>query len=655
MMANAAPVPSALHAGIAVAPAGRGRGQGQRDGRPGQKGEQNVPMRVNSALALRAAALAAAILLGAPVPPAPASSPGADQGGQRQDRLESWVGASLSGSYLAGRHAARQRDYEHAARFFESTLAMDPANARLLHRAFVLYASTGQWAKADELARRILRVSPQQRLAHLVLGLKAVEEGDTARAREHFSKAARTPVGELTSALLTAWTYAAEKRLSQALEALKPLEKYDAFASFRDFHAALIADLLGSPTRAERLYARAWKEVSGSLRISQAYVNFLRRQGRIGEARKVCRKFLSSAPENAVMRATCEDLRKNPARRPAPLIRSAREGMAEALFSLASALTDDRSIDIALVYARMALRMRPDFPVAWMLLGEIFETMRKYDQAVKAYGHIPATHPLRVPAEIQIALALDDLKRTDEAIKRLRRLARAHPREYKVHLTLGNILRAHERWKEAAAAYSRALALMGAPQPRHWTVYYFRGIAHERSGRWKEAEADFRLALKLNPDHPSVLNYLGYSLIDRGEKLNEALEMVRKAVDARPNDGYIVDSLGWAYYRLGRYKEAVEQLERAVELRPDDPVINDHLGDAYWKVGRKLEARFQWQHALDAKPEPKDEKRIRLKLKLGLDAVERMEKAARKKAELSDGGEQTRTEPSAAADPPARD
>ncbi len=568
--------------------------------------------------------------------PAWAAQPAGGEKDMAGAALERWIGTSQSGSYLAGRQAARQRDYEHAARFFESTLAMDPANPNLLHRAFVLYASTGQWAKADELARRILRVSPDQRLAHLVLALRAVEAKDWKIARKHLKDAARTPVGELASALLTAWTYAAERNLARAMAALKPLEKYEAFRNFRDFHAALIADFLGSPARAERLYARAWKDVPGSLRISQAYVDFLRRQGKTGEARKVCRKFLASAPENAIMRALCADLEKNPARRPKPMIRSARDGMAEALFSLASALTDDRSIDIALVYARMALRLRPDFPVAWMLLGEIFETMRKYDKAAEAYEHVPADHPLRVPAEIQIALALDDLERTDEAIARLRRLARAHPREYKIFLTLGNILRAHERWQEAAKAYSRALALMGKPQPRHWTIYYFRGIAYERAGQWPRAEADFRLALKLNPDHPSVLNYLGYSLIDRGEKLDEALDMVKKAVEARPNDGYIVDSLGWAYYRLGRYEEAVKHLERAVELRPEDPVINDHLGDAYWKVGRRLEAAFQWRHALDAKPEPKDEKRIRLKLKMGLDAVERMERGQKQKAQGND-------------------
>jgi len=169
--------------------------------------------------------------------------------------------------------------------------------------------------------------------------------------------------------------------------------------------------------------------------------------------------------------------------------------------------------------------------------------------------------------------------------------------------------------------------LIGQPERRHWFLFYVRGIAYERSGRWEEAERDFRKALELEPDQPNVLNYLGYSLVEKGIKLDEALEMIRKAVEKRPNDGYITDSLGWALYRLGRYEEAVEPMERAVELTPLDPVINDHLGDVYWMVGRKREARFQWKRALSFGPDEKDAARIRRKLEVGLDKVLEEERA----------------------------
>jgi Flp pilus assembly protein TadD len=149
-------------------------------------------------------------------------------------------------------------------------------------------------------------------------------------------------------------------------------------------------------------------------------------------------------------------------------------------------------------------------------------------------------------------------------------------------------------------------------------IYYFRGICYERSKQWPKAEADMKQALELFPDQPLVLNYLGYSWIDQGINLDDGMRMIQRAVDQRADDGYIVDSLGWAYYRIGNYEEAVKHLERAVELKPEDPTINDHLGDGYWKVGRVLEARFQWSHARDLKPDPEDLAKIEDKLKSGL-------------------------------------
>ena len=159
---------------------------------------------------------------------------------------------------------------------------------------------------------------------------------------------------------------------------------------------------------------------------------------------------------------------------------------------------------------------------------------------------------------------------------------------------------------------------MDEPGPQHWSVYYFRGIAFERAGRWENAEPDFRKALRFQPEQAAVLNYLGYSLIEKRLNLTEAFEMVEKAVGLRPNDGYIVDSLGWGHYQLGRYEEAAKLLERAAGLRPEDPVINDHLGDALWRVGRRLEAKFQWQYALDSNPTDSDAEKIRKKLIEGL-------------------------------------
>ncbi|HYH70368.1 MAG TPA: tetratricopeptide repeat protein, partial [Methyloceanibacter sp.] len=182
-------------------------------------------------------------------------------------------------------------------------------------------------------------------------------------------------------------------------------------------------------------------------------------------------------------------------------------------------------------------------------------------------------------------------------------LIKEHPKDVRPLDALGNILRSHERYEEARGYYSRAIELVSRPTKDNWALFYSRGVCNERLKDWPGAEADFKKALVLSPDESLVLNYLGYSWVDQGRNLKQGIEYIRQAVKLKPDDGYYVDSLGWAYYRLGNIEAAVEHLERAVELRPDDPVINDHLGDVYWKVGRKLEAKYQWQQALTLKPE----------------------------------------------------
>jgi Flp pilus assembly protein TadD len=224
-------------------------------------------------------------------------------------------------------------------------------------------------------------------------------------------------------------------------------------------------------------------------------------------------------------------------------------------------------------------------------------------------------------AVVRIAENLDSLGDRDEALRRLGNIVTTNPGDVEALSVLGDMQRSAEKYAEAADTYTKALAAVGGDAPGDWRFYYVRGIAFERNKQWNEAEADFKKALVLNPDQPQVLNYLGYSWVDQGTNLMPALEMIQKAVAASPNDGYIIDSLGWAYFRLGRFDEAVEQLEQAVQMRSTDPEINDHLGDAYWRAGRELEARFQWNIAAAVDDEGAVKERVAKKLANGLDAV----------------------------------
>jgi Flp pilus assembly protein TadD len=266
---------------------------------------------------------------------------------------------------------------------------------------------------------------------------------------------------------------------------------------------------------------------------------------------------------------------------------------------------------------QLALYLRPGLDIGLALRGELFEAEENWSGAAKSFSAVSPHSPLAAFAAVSRARDLARLERFDEATALMRVSVKTDPNDVDALVALGDLYRAQEKWRDAAATYGRALNVTGADQ--QWQILYARGVALERSGDWPQAEALLQKALVLQPDQPQILNYLGYSWIDRGEHLTQALELIGKAVAAKPDDGYIVDSLGWAYFRLGDYANATRFLERAVELKPDDPTINDHLGDAYWRVGRRLEARFQWNHALAFKPADEDAKKIAKKLADGLD------------------------------------
>ncbi|MEO0760309.1 MAG: tetratricopeptide repeat protein, partial [Pseudomonadota bacterium] len=323
-------------------------------------------------------------------------------------------------------------------------------------------------------------------------------------------------------------------------------------------------------------------------------------------------------------------------RTPPPVVTTGRQGAAEALFGISGFLTRGPNAIIGLAYARLASYLNPDLIDAKILMAQMLRRDSQYDLAIAAFEAVPRDVPEALGAQIGRAQSMQAADEIEPAVIAMREVTARFPRSVEAHTALGDMLRQEERFGEAAVAYDAAIRLTDPVEERHWLLFYQRGIAYERSDQWDLAEADFMRALDLRPEQPLVLNYLGYSWVELRRNLPEAQEMIEKAVEQRPDDGYIVDSLGWVLFRLGQFPEAAEQMERAVELRPVDPVINDHYGDTLWMVGRKTEARFQWKRALSFEPEPEEEARIRDKLKRGLDAVLADEAAAGQPAIISD-------------------
>jgi tetratricopeptide (TPR) repeat protein len=542
---------------------------------------------------------------------------------------------SSSGSYLAARHAGVQRDAAAASAYYRAALRSDPKNSELLQRAFLSVLAEGDVEEAVRLAEQVLQQDRNDRIARLVVGVRLLKQKKYPLAKVNLAQSVRGPITDLTAALLGAWASYGANDAKGAIEAIDKLQGAEWYALFKDLHAGLILDLAGNKKEAGKRFERAIKLDATALRLVESYGSWLSRNGRADEALKVFGAFDAQLPRHPLIVEAMDALKRN---KPLPpLVETAQIGAAEVLYGLGAALGRRGGEDLGLVYLQLALYLAPNQPLALLSLADLYEQLKNPQLAIKVYEHVPHGSPLRRNSEIQLATNLDTLDRTDEAKHRLQKLINEHPGDVEAIMALGNILRGRKLFDECAKVYSKGIATIANPERPNWLIFYFRGICNERDKKWQDAEADLKQALKLFPDQPHVLNYLGYSWIDQGQNLDEGMRMIRRAVEQRPDDGYIVDSLGWAHYRLGAYDEAVKNLERAVELKPDDPTINDHLGDAYWKTGRALEARFQWSHARDLKPEPEDLDKIKKKLEIGL-AEETSSSASNAPKKPGDGG-----------------
>jgi tetratricopeptide (TPR) repeat protein len=551
------------------------------------------------------AALALSLTLGGLMQPAPA---GADSG---------------SGAYLAGRQALYDSDFEEAALYYSRALVRDPSNPQLMESLTLSQLALGRADRALPVARQMESLGIRSQIAQMVIVANLIE---TENYEDMLARDPETQgVSPLVDGLLLAWSHMGTGAVSKALAQFDTVAEEKGLAGFALYHKAMALALVGDYEGAEAMFAEDdGKLTMISRRAALARVEIQSQLGRNSDALDVISSVFGGNLDPGL--AEISDQLKADEKLPFTQVTSVRDGMAEVFFTIGAALKGEAADDYALIYSRMAGVLRPDHIDALLLSAELLDSLGQYELSVATYKQVPAGHPDHYAAELGRAEALRRAAKPDAAIEVLEQLAQDYPTLPSVHTALGDLQRQQEDYALAVSAYDRALEFSKPGAQSNWFVLYARGISHERLKQWEQAEADFRAALELYPDQPQVLNYLGYSMVEKQINLDEALDMIERAVAARPDSGYIVDSLGWVLYRLGRYDDAVSHMEKAVELMPVDPVVNDHLGDVFWAVGRMLEAEFQWKRALsfidpDDTDGEADPDRIRRKLEVGLDAV----------------------------------
>lgn len=528
----------------------------------------------------------------------------------------------LAGNYLAARAASMHSDYANAAQYYALASIVDSSNPAILENAAVAYMAMGQFDVAAPLSRGLAQIMPNNQVASMARMTDALAKGVTPEISAEL--AAGNQIGPLVDQLLHGWAELELGNIGPAFEAFDTLIAEEDYKNFGLYHKGLALAVVGDYEGAEAILSgREFGQVSQTQRGVRAVAQILSQLGRWEVAVGLLGE--SFDPSNPVIGDLIDRLSSG---EPVPVstVPDARAGMSEAFYSIAIALNGQAEDSFTLLYARMAHYVDPRNTDAALLAANLLEQMRQYELASDTYALVPAEDPAYLAAKLGQAEALGDGGDRAGAIDALTELSERYDAVPAVFSTLGEVLHRDEQYAKAAKAYTRALELRPTQTPDQWYVYYVRGIAHERTGDWPAAEADFRTSLTLNPGQPNVMNYLGYSLVEKRQKLDEALELIRGAVEARPESGYITDSLGWVLYRLGRFDEAVAPMERAAALEPVDPVVNDHLGDVYWAVGRTREAQFQWSRALSfvdvgESAGEADPDRIRRKLDVGLDVV----------------------------------
>jgi tetratricopeptide (TPR) repeat protein len=544
----------------------------------------------------------------------------------KQSDLPVQIG-SFSGAFLAAKVAEGDDDIPNAIAYYKRALSFDPDNQSLQQSLLLALISEGDFDQALPWADKLKTLPDVERFSRLMLAVDDFRKKDYSGAQNLLQLSVQSDLDKLITGLMTGWARAGGGDAKGALDDLAKLEGPDWYGLFVGYHRALIADQGGLDGEAENIYKASLDNVSAGgtapetwLRAADSYARFLARKGRKKDALDVLDKVDAFASGRVPAAALRKDIEAG--KQVGRLVRDPQEGASEVLLDLGTAMNRNGGEVFVRLYLQLARALNPDGDALLLQLAALAEQQNDAEEAIDLYAKIPADSPMKRVADLQRGLNLADLGRRDEAISELSKLLDQQPDDMRAYLALGGVYASKEDFRNAASVYDRAVDRLKKPTKADWNIYYQRGIAYERLKEWPKAEPNFRTALVLYPDQPQVMNYLGYSWVDMNMNLGQAMDLIRKAVDLRPGDGYIVDSLGWAYYKLGKFDDAVRELERAVSLKPDDAVLNDHLGDAYWRIGRKLEATFQWSHARDMKPDKDVMASVQKKLMEGLPPLE---------------------------------
>ncbi len=536
---------------------------------------------------------------------------------------------TFSGAFLAARTADVDQDFATAITLYKKALDFDTANVEIRQRLMIAQLLSGDFDAGAKIADSLKDDSSVERVTTIVRALAAIKDKKFSDAEKILKYSGPNDLDRMVNTLLTAWARAGAGKNKEALALVNGMKGPGWFSIFQKYNAGAIALVSGNIEAARKSLNDAVTDREGGATATDTYMRAVmalaRLEAKAGNKQKALDTIAvgdTFAPNYAPLKALRQSIERGD--KPEQQVQTPVEGAAAVMFSIAGALNREGAEEIVTLYLQTSRALDPKSADTLILLGGLAEAQKQPERAIAFYREVPADSPMHRISELQLGLTLAQTDKVAEARTHLKSLLESDPSDIRSYLAYGSVLSDAKDYQAMAANYDKAVEVIGAvPKKSDWTIFFQRGIAYERLKQWDKAEPDFKRALELNPEQPQVLNYLGYSWVDKNMNLEQGIDMIRRAVELRPNDGYIVDSLGWAHYRLGAFDEAVTELERAIELRAGDPTINDHLGDAYWRVGRKIEAVYQWNRALIGESDDVDKAKVKEKIANGLPPLEK--------------------------------
>lgn len=527
------------------------------------------------------------------------------------------------GTYLAARVAHLRQDLNTAADYYIKSIKLGADNPEIISRTYVLLTSEGRIDEAADYAKKAREQGDNGNFIHFVVMTDELNKGNYDKALESLENIKDKAYQESILPLFESWIYAGSGKPEEALAAMDKLKKDKSLVSLYYMHSGMLNDYLGNQEDAAKAFDTVVnnENLELSYRSLQIISNFYIRNGRKSEAAELVKKYYDKNFQARMLFELYQNIQNSDLKATAKMIDTPQKGEAEALFNIGTIFRGYQS-DISQIFTALALYLNPQHDVALISMADLLENSQRYDEAIAKYNQISPQSPVYFMAQLKVASIYMVKKDNQKALKKLENLLEQYPDDYQILFNLGEVNRVMNQQKDAIKYYNKALKVAPKAVKKDWTVYYALGMAYERNGQWKKAEEVLQKALEVSNRHPFVLNYLGYSWLQHNENSNEALYMIFEAYRQNPEDGHIMDSLGWALYRMGKYEDAIKVLERAAEYLPGNAIVCDHLGDAYWLVGRKDEARFQWQHALTLKEDAEELNKevIRQKITRGIQA-----------------------------------